>query len=91
MIWHLACLAPQTILINDLGASRSKINSIVNTCREAREVASGLQLDYYRVSECLVEEGADRKPGKVKNYVNLHVDTIWYTGNPTLLGLVSRK
>jgi len=81
MIWQFACLAPQTIIISCDGASRSKINSVVESCREARDVAAGLQLDYYLAStdhdnhdfEGLINAGL------VKNYINLHVDTVWLT------------
>ena len=55
----------------------------MNTCKEARDAADSLQLDYFRLNShgCSPEIA-----GNVKNYVNLEVDTVWMaqqTDNPS--------
>jgi hypothetical protein len=81
MIWQSACLSPQTIIISRDGASRSKINSIVDSCEEARDVASTLKLNYYLAGTD--EDNYDAEDlahtGLLKNYMNLQVDTVWLT------------
>jgi hypothetical protein len=81
MIWHFTWLAPQTIIISSEGVSESRIVSVVNSCREAREIALKLQLDYYLATKHM--SGGPRSNrqvlGRVKNYVNLHADTVWLT------------
>jgi len=82
MIWRFACTAPQVHKISEHGASRSKVNTVMNACTEAKAVGLALKLDYFLVStrECY---SASTVLGTIKNYINLNLDTIWLTHSNT--------
>jgi hypothetical protein len=59
-------------------ASRSKINAIVNSCKEARAAAATLPLDWF------VTRYVDHAEGMIitdtiNDYANIDIDTIWLT------------
>ena len=81
LIWQFAARTPQIHIISHCRASRSKINSIYNSCTEARQALKELQLDYFIVSS--EPSGTDHKRqllGSVRNYINLDIDTVWPNG-----------
>jgi len=82
MIWRFACTAPQVHNISEHGASRSKVNAVMNTCTEAKAVGLALKLDYFLVSTRVYYPGAEVL-STIKNYVSLDLDTIWLTHNNT--------
>jgi hypothetical protein len=77
MIWRIACRAPQIHILGWDMTSQSRINSILNTNREARAVVSELELDYILMSTEIRLPGPRKVPGTVKIYINLDVDTFW--------------
>lgn len=84
MIWRFACTAPQIHVISKQGASRSRVNAVMNACTEAKGVGIALKLDYFLVGTRICYSGAE-VIGTIKNYVNLDVDTIWLTQNDTFM------
>jgi hypothetical protein len=71
MIWKLALVAPQIHIMGEKAASRSKINAVMESCREARNLGLALELSYFQV-------GGNKRAGSlVKNYLNYDVDIIW--------------
>lgn len=68
------------------GATRSKINSIMNACKEARSAAISLQLDSFshHTDQNIMPF---RSMSMIKHYVNLDLDTIWFP--QSLSGLLS--
>src|ERR1700689_5141574 len=77
MIWRIACRAPQIHILGWDMTSRSRINSILNTNREARSVVLELKLDYLLMSTEIHLHPPRKVPGTVKIYINLNVDTFW--------------
>lgn len=81
MIWTFSMRTPQIHVIKDKAMSTSKINGIMHTCREARDVGLSMSLDYY----CLeLSDGDDLNLvdwHTPKFYMNVDVDTIWYYDN----------
>ena len=75
-VWQYAARAPQIHILSNGRASQSKVVSIVNSCVEAREAVYALKLDYFININVPLSESPERI-GKVRNYVNLDVDTIW--------------
>jgi len=64
-------------------ASRSRIRSIRDTCHEARTEVDNLRLDYFLVSNRLQYEETNTKAfavrGTTKNYINIDLDTVWFS------------
>lgn len=72
--------------MNDSGASRSKINAVLNSCSEARDVGLSLKLDYFLCGNRVRFSDGTEAHGTIRNYVNLDVDTIWRADNDSFLG-----
>jgi hypothetical protein len=71
MIWKLALVAPQIHIMGKKAASRSKINAVMESCREARNLGLSLELFYFQV-------GGNKKARPLaKNYLNYDADIIW--------------
>lgn len=73
-IWIFACTEPQLHVLRDEFVSRSRINTIFNTCVESREVVLGLELDYFMHAKNCVRK---RNVQAIKNYFNPLLDTMW--------------
>ncbi|KAF8864558.1 hypothetical protein BDZ45DRAFT_737121 [Acephala macrosclerotiorum] len=68
MIWKFAFRAPQTHTVVHDGISKSKLNDVMQACKEASKVGKGMQLDYHRY----FSDG-----GSPPQYMNIELDTIW--------------
>lgn len=90
MIWRFACTAPQIHVISPQGCSRSRINTVMNACVEAKEAGISLKLDYFLVGTEICYTGAE-VIGTIKNYVNLDVDTICKAYSHTNLLFLSMR
>jgi hypothetical protein len=78
MIWKLALVAPQIHIMGEKAFSRSKINAVMESCREARNLGLTLGLSYFRV-------GGNKKARPIaKNYLNYDADIIWTTDDEGL-------
>lgn len=75
-IWEFALRAPQLHILDNNRITASKINSVIESCSEAKEVANGLKLDYFIFNRIDPSHG-EPHPGSTKHYVNLGLDTIW--------------
>lgn len=73
MIWAFAFSVPQLLVFTGRLCSRSQINDIVHPCREARAAAQLYKLDYYTIPR----RGKKQWTRFRRNYINLHLDTIW--------------
>jgi len=73
MIWKLALVAPQIHIMGKKAVSRSKINSVMESCKEARDLGLALELSYFRVRAIASN---DESP-LGKNYLNYDADVIW--------------
>jgi hypothetical protein len=73
MIWKLALVASQIYIMVEKVVSRSKINAIMQTCREARNLGLALELSYFRVRAIASNDASSLG----KNYLNYDVDVIW--------------
>ena len=83
-IWIFACRASQIHIINDEVASRSQVNSVFNSCVEARGVGLSLKLDYF----VYYHYGSVQKTkASGRNYINLDLDTIWISKDRGFFGL----
>lgn len=71
MIWKLALVAPQIHILGEKDASRSKINAVMESCREARNLGLSLELSYFQAS------GNKKARPLAKNYLNYDADIIW--------------
>lgn len=78
MIWKYALTSiPQVHVLCDKMISRSNVNSVAQSCREAWHIAESLCLDYFLLPTCLPDP--EVKLGKYRNFVNLAIDTFWLT------------
>ena len=75
MIWTAALTAPQIHIFTQELMSRSNVNTVMQSCREARLRGIRLQLPYFQRGH----DDADPigTPPPIKSYVNLDVDTLW--------------
>jgi hypothetical protein len=73
MIWKLALVAPQIHIMGEKVISRSKINAVIQACREARNLGLALELSYFRVRAIASNDASPLG----KNYLNYDVDVIW--------------
>jgi hypothetical protein len=78
-VWYFAYRAPQLHILSDWDASRSELNSVFNSCSEAREVGQSLELDYFVWGNREELADGNRITGNIRNYVNLDIDTLWVT------------
>jgi hypothetical protein len=70
IIWTMALTVPQIHIMNDELGSRSKVNTVMQACREARSQAMSLQLPYFAPNTCT--------PFRLtRQYMNPDWDTIW--------------
>jgi hypothetical protein len=76
MVWRFACTAPQIHIMSDRGASRSRVNTVMSACTEAKSVGLALKLDYFRVST-QTGHADSAVPEPIKCFVNRDVDTFW--------------
>ncbi|KAE9364767.1 hypothetical protein N431DRAFT_497197 [Stipitochalara longipes BDJ] len=72
MIWNEALTTPQIHLMDYKKISFSRINLIMQSCREARQLGLLFQFPYYHLN--INEKLDDSSP---KYYINLDIDTIW--------------
>jgi len=68
IIWKMALTVPQLHIMNNDFPSRSKVNVVMQACRETRSQAISLKLPY------LISFSPPATP---KYYLNLEIDTIW--------------
>jgi len=73
LIWKLALVAPQIHITRKKVVSRSKINAVMQACREARNLGLELELSYFRVRAIASNDVSPLG----KNYLNYDIDVIW--------------
>ncbi|KAK0110034.1 hypothetical protein ONS95_002694 [Cadophora gregata] len=72
MIWKEALMEPQILVLSETKISRSQVNFVMQTCREARDVGLSLRLPYFQVSP-----NGTWLPEDPKFYFKLDADTLW--------------
>jgi 2EXR family len=72
MIWDFALTTPQIHIMWDSLISQSKINHVMQSCKEARDEGLRLHMSYFQ----LQPPGQELEDAP-KNYINLGIDTIW--------------
>jgi hypothetical protein len=75
MIWTVALTAPQTHIVTKELISRSNVNTVMQSCREARLQGIRLQLPYFQRVD--FDDDLIGAPLPVKHYMNLDLDTLW--------------
>lgn len=78
LIWEFALTAPQVHIISEDLVSFSKVNYVMQACKEARGRGQKLLLPYYLMSTTPTYELQEWKEESVKHYINVNVDTIWF-------------
>jgi hypothetical protein len=73
-IWDFTLRVPQLHIIGRTKVSRSKVNRVMQACREARSRALELHMDYFQVGI-----QPNMNPHYTKQYMNWDLDTIWLT------------
>jgi hypothetical protein len=73
MIWNLALVAPQIHIMGEKAVSRSKINSVMQACREARNLGLALELSYFQVRAIASNDASPFG----RYYLNYDADIIW--------------
>ncbi|KUJ23295.1 uncharacterized protein LY89DRAFT_777073 [Mollisia scopiformis] len=73
LIWKFAMMAPQVHIIGSPSHKQSRVNIVMQACKEAREEGLRLKLPYYRYT-CGAPRGVLTS---LEYYVNWDVDTFW--------------
>jgi len=77
-IWQLACRVGQVHIVSDKSVSQSQVSAVINSCREAKEAADTVKLDYFLFSTCTHYPEAQVVQGTVRHYFNADLDTLWF-------------
>lgn len=77
----MAGQVPQIHIVSDKGVSRSAINSLINSCHEAREAVASLRLEYFLFGRHILRNYGIPTSGTNKNYFNAGLDTFWIVRN----------
>ncbi|KAE8440820.1 hypothetical protein EG329_006552 [Mollisiaceae sp. DMI_Dod_QoI] len=78
MVWRTALSVPQIHIMTDRLISRSKVNLLMQVCREARDEGLKLKLPFYHVGPpSFVHRG-------IRNYMNYDKDIIWVAHGNTV-------
>ena len=77
-IWRFALTQPQIHVFSAKRVSRSRVNILMNTCKDAKTEGMKLKLSYYKLKEPWRSELR-----QIRNYVNVEVDTLWFTTKPS--------
>lgn len=78
LIWTFALTAPQTHIVTRSIISRSNVNIVMQSCRTARSLGLKLQLPCFQIMDSQVARLGDPPPCDHKQYMNLHLDTLWF-------------
>jgi hypothetical protein len=73
MIWKFALTTPQTHIFNKILSTRSNVNCVMDTCKEALQFGMELKLPFFQTEE------VDNPDDAMKHYMNLQEDTVWLT------------
>lgn len=75
IIWqHALTSTPQIHILGEDMCTRSIVNAVAQSCKEAWNVLEGLELDYLLIK---LSEGSQIQSLEYKSYVNLDIDTFW--------------
>ncbi|KUJ23304.1 uncharacterized protein LY89DRAFT_777079 [Mollisia scopiformis] len=74
IIWHIALTLPHVHIIKGRLFSRSRVNIIMQTCREAREAVLRFRFPYFQVGV------PGQEVHETKSYMNISQDVVWVPG-----------
>jgi hypothetical protein len=77
LIWEFALKAPQVHIIGYDLVSFSKVNYVMQECKEARDGCQKLMISYHQISTASQFEEPEWKMENVKIFINVDVDIIW--------------
>ena len=75
MVWTIALTTPQTHIVTDELISRSNVNTVMQSCREARSQGMRLQLPYFQRVD--LDDDRIGAPLPARHFMNLESDTLW--------------
>lgn len=78
LIWKVALTEPQIHIWGERAVSRSRVNTVMQACREARDECLKLKLHFYHVNEY-----CHFNPKCIRNYINYDNDIIWIPDGDT--------